>query len=539
MIFTNSARFITGLFLVITLGVVLGRAESCTPPASIESALRGHPDTNSYSQLGNWYASHRHYACAAEAYRSALELKPNSSTLAYLFGLNLYSAGNSAAALNPLATSIRLSPSFLKAHIALAEALESLGRGREARAEWETALKINPHSADALNGMSKSLLAGGKYREVIDLLEANKLNSELSANLAEAYLGMKSREKAEEILANALKTDPASLRLAMLLTSVSIQQFHYQDAARLAEETVRRHPESEPAERLYLQSLVLAGNTAVARPLAQKLLAKSPNDFDYLYLLGVMEHDAGEFEAARGHLAKAVEINPASAPARFNFGLALSQLNDPAGAKIQLQKALDLGASEPEVHLQLGKVLNSLGEKENAKAQLKLYQAGLEDQHNRALAASKTGQGDKEMAGGGDPRRAVEFYREALAATPDDPQLQFKLAVALSKTGDTAGERAALEKAVAIDPNLAVAQNQLGLLSSQAGDATAAEQHFRQALRAMPDFTEAWVNLAAILGLQSRFKEADEAVSTALRLEPQNAGALLLRDTLAKAQAQR
>jgi len=155
------------------------------------------------------------------------------------------------------------------------------------------------------------------------------------------------------------------------------------------------------------------------------------------------------------------------------------------------------------------------------------------------LAASKTGQGDKEMAGGGDPRRAVEFYREALAATPDDPQLQFKLAVALSKTGDTAGERAALEKAVAIDPNLAVAQNQLGLLSSQAGDATAAEQHFRQALRAMPDFTEAWVNLAAILGLQSRFKEADEAVSTALRLEPQNAGALLLRDTLAKAQAQR
>ena len=65
------------------------------------------------------------------------------------------------------------------------------------------------------------------------------------------------------------------------------------------------------------------------------------------------------------------------------------------------------------------------------------------------------------------------------------------------------------------------------------------KKHFREAVRAAPRFTEAWVNLAATLGLQSRFTEAQDAVTNALRIDPQNPQALLLRDTIAKALAQR
>ena len=122
---------------------------------------------------------------------------------------------------------------------------------------------------------------------------------------------------------------------------------------------------------------------------------------------------------------------------------------------------------------------------------------------------------------------------------PDDAQINYKLAVALDKTGDLTGERLALEKAIQINPDLAVAQNQLGFLDSQSGNRISAEKHFREAVRAAPRFTEAWVNLAATLGLQSRFTEAQDAVTNALRLEPQNPQALLLRDTIAKALAQR
>jgi Flp pilus assembly protein TadD len=130
------------------------------------------------------------------------------------------------------------------------------------------------------------------------------------------------------------------------------------------------------------------------------------------------------------------------------------------------------------------------------------------------------------------------FYRDALQATPDDAPLNYKLAVALDIAGDISAERTALEKTIQIDPNLAVAQNQLGFLDSKSGDSAEAEKHFREAVRAAPDFTEAWVNLAATLGLQSRFAEAQQAVTSALNLDPKNPQALVLRDTLAKALAQ-
>lgn len=488
--------------------------------------------------LGGWFADHRIFSCAADAYRSALKLSPQSPQWSYQLGLNLFSAGRNIDAIEALRKSIELKPDELKPHLVLASAFEQLGRKSEAKAEWQAAVKIDPHSPQALDGLSKSLLQERNYPAVVDLLRPAELDEDLTVNLAEAYLNLRMLDDAEKVLTSGLASAPSSPTLQLLLTRVSIQKFHYQDAEKTAKKNLDEHPQDPEIQRTCLQAMVLAGDTAAARPLAKQLLQNAPNDFDYLYLSGVMEHDAGDYQAARDHLKRAVEIKPDVAAAHFNFGLVLAQLNDPKGAKEQLERALQLGATEPEVHLQLGKVLHTLGDNTGASEQLKLYQSGLKDQHDRALAASKVGQGDKELQSG-DPNKAVAYYREALAATPNDAQINYKLAVALDKTGDTASERAALEKAIQIAPDLAVAQNQLGFLDSQSGNTASAEKHFREAVRAAPRFTEAWVNLAATLGLQSRFAEARDAVSSALRLDPKNPQALLLRDTIAKAEAQR
>jgi tetratricopeptide (TPR) repeat protein len=242
-------------------------------------------------------------------------------------------------------------------------------------------------------------------------------------------------------------------------------------------------------------------------------------------------------QEARAHLQQALNLNPRSFAAHYRLGLTQAALQDPKAAADEFQAALDQGATEPEVHMQLAKALRSLGRIEAANQQLKIYQQVLQDQQNRALAMSKSGQGDKEMVAG-EAQKAVASYREALQATPDDAELNFKLAAALDKLGEIPGERAALERAVQLNPDLAPAENQLGFLDSQSGDAAAAEKHFRAALRATPTFAEAWVNLGATLGLQSKFMEAREAVDNALRLEPGNPQALLLRDTISQALAQ-
>ena len=209
----------------------------------------------------------------------------------------------------------------------------------------------------------------------------------------------------------------------------------------------------------------------------------------------------------------------------------LGKLNDLAGAKVQLQKAIELGATEPEAHLELSKALRTLGETAAADEQLKLYQQAIQNKTNHEMAASKSSDAEQALDKG-DSQKAVSLYREALEATPQDALLHYKLAVALDRAGDETGERAALEQAVQIDPNLAVAQNQLGYLYYKNGQFDTAEQHFRQAIRANPDFAQAWISLAATLASKSRFSEAQEAVAHALRLDPHNAEALQMKRQL-------
>lgn len=509
----------------------------CAPPPRLKAKLRVRATAELYSQLGIWFGERKQFECAADAYESALKLKPGSSRLTYLLGLSLFSGGHAGAAIASLKESIAIAPNVLQPHVILASALERLQRNDEAKSEWQTALRIDPHSPLALDGVARALLREGKPVEVISLLGTSPVEEDLIADLAQSYIALKRFDDASRLLIGGLSKKPDSVRLANAMTQLELLQRHYQAAETAAERSAKLHPDDPETQKLYLQTMVSAGSLQKARELAPKLLAQSPQDLLLLYLNGVLEHDAGDLQAARGHLQKAVDAYPKAAAPHYSLGQVLAQLNDPKGAKEELEKALELGATQPEIHLELGKALRALGEQQAADEELKLYQQELRARQTRGMAASKVAQGDKALESG-DAQKAAGLYREALAITSDDAQLQYKLAVALDQLGDISAESAALEKAIQINPDVAVAHNQLGFLASKRGDLLAAEKHFREAVRSAPGFTEAWVNLAATLGLQSRFTDAEEAVNAALKLEPRNPQALLLRDTVSKALAQ-
>ncbi len=534
---TSVSKRTKGLLLIATaLRLTAITFAACTPPPSLQSRLKSGASADLYGELGSYFGDHREYACAAQAYESAVKLAPNSSRFQYLLGLSLHFSGQSQAAIAPLQRSIELAPGVLKPHLVLAEALEQVGRFEDASIHWHSALKLDRSSTEALHGLARGLLKNREYTKVIALLRPTPGDPILISDLAQSYMGLKIYDEAFKVLNSALKKKPSSEILANALVRIEMQRYQYQAAEKLCASTARQHPSDMETQILYLQVLLLTGNKAVGQPLGKKLLKLAPHDFRVLVVNGVMEYDLGEFKSAREHLQQAIALNPSVSAPHFRLGLTLTQLGELQPAREELEKALALGATEPEVHLQLGKLLRSLGENAASAEQLKQYRESLQQQHNAALAASKTAQADKALEAG-DAVHAAAFYREALTATPDDAELNFKLAVALDKQADIPGERVLLEKAIQLNPDMAPAQNQLGFLDSESGDAVAAEKHFREAIRAAPAFTEAWVNLAATLGLQSRFPEAGEAVESALQLEPMNPQALLLRDTLAKAQA--
>jgi len=134
-----------------------------------------------------------------------------------------------------------------------------------------------------------------------------------------------------------------------------------------------------------------------------------------------------------------------------------------------------------------------------------------------------------------DLRKAIGFYEAAIRSDP-----HYALAyAALSKSwwalGDITGEdvveanrkaRAAAERAVAEDPNLADGHAALGqILISVDWNATGAEAEYRRAAELAPASAEPKIGLSSVLADFGRIEEAVELLQQAVRLEPLTANA--------------
>ncbi|MGB8030406.1 MAG: tetratricopeptide repeat protein [Terracidiphilus sp.] len=519
------------------LSICASAPAACTGPASLEARIRAHPDADAYAALGVWFDRHQQWECADRTIRSGLKIAPDSARLNYLLGLGLYSSGQAQEAIAPLRQAAHIDPDVLQPHLLLGAALARLGDNREALGEWQAALKIDPSSKEALDGLARSLIAAGDYDTAIQALRSAPLDEKLTFDLATAYKQAGMYDEAAQALNQGLESFPDSDALTAALVALNVDESHFQAATLLAEKIARRKPNDLEAQRIYLRTLVITGNNEVAAPLARSLLALAPHDADLLNLNGLLEQKAGDFAAARKHLEEAVALSPNDYNPRVNLGVVLAELKDAEGARRQFEKAMELGTDEPQVHFELAKVLRSLGDMQAAQQQLALYQQKLKEKSDLAVAVSKATEA-AEAVKSGDNSKAADLYRQACAAQPQNAGLAFRLAMVLESLGDLNGERAVLGQAIQANPHFVLAQYRLGYMDFQAGDNAAAERHFRLTVEALPDNVQAWISLAAALGAQSRFDEAQDAVAHALKIDPDNAAALDLSRKLAASRNQ-
>ncbi len=266
-------------------------------------------------------------------------------------------------------------------------------------------------------------------------------------------------------------------------------------------------------------------------PLGKKLLARAPHNFDVLYLNGLLEREAGDYASAKVHLEEAVQLDPNHADCRYNYGVSLARLHQPAEAREQFEAAIQLGWNSPEIHYDLGNVYRALGETDLAAAQMKLYQQATQAKEQRTIARSKAAQADQQMQSG-DRKAAIQNYRDALEAWPTNALYAYKLAMALDADNNLAEERTVLERIIQQVPGYPPAHQQLGALAARSGDKATAEQQYRIAVKADPSMTTAWIGLASTLAAESKTSEAQDALKTALRLDPENTQAQALAQQL-------
>ena len=125
----------------------------------------------------------------------------------------------------------------------------------------------------------------------------------------------------------------------------------------------------------------------------------------------------------------------------------------------------------------------------------------------------------RELLDNGLEAAAVTAFERAVQSNPGASTL-YRLGTLLARSGETVRARVAFERALALQPDLAEANNDLGALLAQAGDLDAAIGRFRAALTSIPDYPDALNNLGYALLLTGRDQEARGLYERALALQP-------------------
>ncbi len=111
-----------------------------------------------------------------------------------------------------------------------------------------------------------------------------------------------------------------------------------------------------------------AGRTQEARPRLAGYLRRHPHDPEALHLRGLDELGSGEFDAAAGSIADAVNCDPDNPMYRANLGLALWNQGLLRDARAQLEAALERAPHLVTACVNLARVLTITGEPELARA---------------------------------------------------------------------------------------------------------------------------------------------------------------------------
>jgi Flp pilus assembly protein TadD len=120
---------------------------------------------------------------------------------------------------------------------------------------------------------------------------------------------------------------------------------------------------------------------------------------------------------------------------------------------------------------------------------------------------------------------AVERFRQAVTADPQNLEARYNFAKALRDCGRFDESIAAYRQLLEINPDIAAAWNNLGNLLKLHGPLDAAVEAYRHVLRLDPNDPAAQCNLGAALQELGKFSEALQAYARALALEPQFADA--------------
>jgi tetratricopeptide (TPR) repeat protein len=182
----------------------------------------------------------------------------------------------------------------------------------------------------------------------------NKLNAALAETTVDPA-------KAETVLRDVLRDDPAMVDARVALANVYLKQRRYKEAIPALEESIRSRPTDATLVYGLAMALRLDGRASDSDKLLENRLANGMKDARIEFLLGTSAEDRGDRAAADAWFAKAIADEPSSAGSRSALSEVLLRRGDLDGAEREARQAVALDPRVEGAHYCLAAVAESRG----------------------------------------------------------------------------------------------------------------------------------------------------------------------------------
>ena len=281
------------------------------------------------------------------------------------------------------------------------------------------------------------------------------------------------------------------------------------------------------------------------------------------YQLGLIHARKGTFEKAKTQYHLAIELDSELSLPHFQLGYLLTQQGKFEEAVPFYQKAIALYPNHTGAYYQLANAYFRLGKQEEGKRQLgKFREIKAKERFNLAERSLKKGEIDEALTAfqrtldmdaafapayarlsaiavqQNDLEAAVEHLQRALEIRPNFAAGYYQLGSIYHKQGKVEKAIESFEAAVTLNPNFARACNTLAWLYAESEkNIDEAITLARKAVKLKPTASH-WDTLAYALYKGQRYKDAAEAIATALNLQPNDPDYVALQKLIQKAIAE-
>lgn len=285
--------------------------------------------------------------------RSALKIDSTIWEAWYDLGAIAWREGDDDEAIDDYGKALAIDRNHTSILLARAEANRRAGHKKEARSDYEAALKLmeddDPGRRDAAARLASLLRDNGDFDDAVEILRdtvrTSGTNAKIYTELGNIYIAQKRLDLAQLVLAKAVELDAKDPSVYNALALLAQKQGKAQEAFNLFDQAVALDPTYLDARYNKASVLLDAGDYARAKVELAAIVEKRPDDYQAQVALGVAHRGLKEFAEAKKTWERVIKEAPKRSTPRADamWNLALLELDfSGEDAAVQNQGKQDL-----------------------------------------------------------------------------------------------------------------------------------------------------------------------------------------------------